>query len=178
MSDPMPASERVTSEQIGLRTLRERRWRVYRGALMLVLSTIVVVVLSVLNRDEAAIRACRERMEYARQALQDTRDRNDPVPPRLPLPELAPDDPESHLGREHLRDPAYYNPLFDLRHDSGRGVGVCCCRFPHTRLIGSCGRQVVLYDPVQRKFTLQWMDEDTFQRRADELGLRAALEPQ
>jgi hypothetical protein len=183
MIEETASPEQATSERVGLRTLRERRWRVYRGVFMLVLSTAIVVALTVLNRDEAAIRACDARMRFACDAFQAMRDSKAPVP--ASLLELRPDpsrpvDREDHATNDLLTQlwtEAYYNALFDLRCDSGREVGVCCCQAPHARLIGASGRYVVVYDPVRRRFAQRWLDEDAFQRQADQLGLSGACEP-
>lgn len=171
-SSGLPAA---TTMDVQLRTLRERRRRVWRSVLTFVVVTTVLVLLSIANRDESAIRSCHGRMMAARDALQQVYDRGRPVPPQLPL--LADVDPKDEHQQQivHLRSHAYYNVLHDCRLNAAREVGVCACRGNHTRLIGDAGRWVIVFNSARRQYEVRWMDREEFERQADELGLRDPL---
>jgi hypothetical protein len=177
MTSDSPSVQRpADSPTSALLTLRQRRRRVWRSILLIGVTTLVLVGLSVQNRDEVAIRACFKRMEVASQILQDRYDRGLPFPSRLPMP----DDPENSKQRRdyilRLRSHAYYNVL----HNPGRagGIdGVCCCRWPHTRLVGASGRHVVLFNAETHQYEVRWMNESEFAARAAAYGLDEALDP-
>jgi hypothetical protein len=55
-------------------------------------------------------------------------------------------------------------------------AGFCMCQAPHVRLFEADGRNVIVYDAAQGRYTLLWLEEPEFTRRADELGLHQLRE--
>ena len=164
--------ESPTAGQVALRTLRERRRRVLRSVLTIVAVFLVMVAVVVINRDEANIRSCAQRMEAARQVFQTLQDQGLPPPPTLPLPREGLDADEHRRLVQELQSHVYYDALFDHRPGTSHEVGVCCCREPHARLLGPDGRHVLVFDTATGKYAVLWLRETEFARRADELGLR------
>jgi hypothetical protein len=178
MTDSQPTTARTTlTERAEQRTLAKRRRRVWRNLLFFVVVTLAIVVLSLLNRDEQAIRSCRERMEYAVRVFQEREDKGEPPLPLLPLPDkdTRADDAERRLMA--WRDHTHYNVLYSERVTRAREVGVCCCLHAHTRLLWPVGRYVVILDAPRRRYELRWMDEREFADRADDLELRVPGQP-
>ena len=178
MTDSEPAAAKTTlSERAEQRTVGERRRRVWRNLLLFVVVTLAIVVLSLLNRDEQAIRSCRDRMEYAVRVFQEREDKGEAPLPLLPLPEkeTRADDAEQRLMA--WRDHTQYNVLYSERVSRARQVGVCCCLHAHTRLFWPIGRYVIIFDVPSRKYELRWMDERAFADQADDLELRAPGQP-
>lgn len=174
MTDEAPAQSRAPEleDRAALRTLRERRRRVWRSMAGVLVITLGMLVLLVINRDNQAIRSCRSRMEFARAELQRLHD-DGSLPPRV-LPWPAP--VEGVRGQSRARVTAsghvHYDPFHSTRFGAASRVGVCCCKKPHTRLFFSDGRHVVIYDVQQGQYELQWMDEARFAQEAEGLGLR------
>lgn len=164
------------SEEAGRRALRRRQWRVWRSIALFVVVTLAMIVLSIMNRDEAAIRSCETRMEVAAEALQAMYDRGRPIPPTLPLPEDAGPNGERQQRVIQLRGHVYFNVFHSPHTNPARNVGVCCCRWPHTRLVGQSGRHVIVFDPNQQRYIVRWFDETEFEQLAPELGLSHPLE--
>ncbi len=160
----------AASQRVERRTLGERRRRVWRNVLFVIAVTVVMLVLSLMNRDEQAIRGCRERLERVLQVFQKLHDSGDPPPALLPLPQ------EGDRVSEEVRSHMHYNVLYSERILFSREVGVCCCLQPHARLFQPSGRHVIILDTQRGKYELRWMDETEFERRAAELGL-PVLEP-
>lgn len=163
--------ESPTAGQVALRTLRERRRRVLRSVLIIAGVSLVMVAVVVMNRDEASIRSCAERMEAARQVFQTLQDQGLPPPPTLPLPTEGVDADERRRLVQELQSHVYYDALFNHRRGTSHEIGVCCCREPHARLIGPDGRHVLVFDTETGKYAVLWLRETEFARRAGELGL-------
>lgn len=163
------AEAATPSEQVARRTLGMRRRRVWRSVGLVVLLTLAMVILSVMNRDQQSIDACRERMTFAVGEFQRQLDERGISPSALPLPEGDAD------ARERFRGHVLYNVLYT--GSSRTEVGVCCCQEPHDRLFMPPGRHVIVFNVRQRRYELRWMTEEEFVRRADELGLRVRLAP-
>jgi len=160
-----------TAGPVELRTLRERSRRVLRSVLMIVAVSLVMVAVVVINRDEANIRSCAQRMEAARQVFQTLQDQGLPPPPTLPLPTEGVDADEHRRLVQELQSHVYYDGLFDHRPGTSHDVGVCCCRQPHARLIGPDGRHVLILDTETGKYAVLWLRDTEFARRAGEFGL-------
>jgi len=155
----------------GLRVLRERRRRVWRSVLVMLTVSAVMVAVVVMNRDEAAIRSCAQRMEAARQVFQAQYDQGLPPPATLPLPTEGVDAAERRLMVQELQSHVYYDALFTRRRGTSPEVGVCCCREMHDRLIGPDGRHVLVFNTQTGKYVVLWLHEAEFDKRASELGL-------
>ena len=168
---PASLSPGAPSERVARRTLAQRRRRVLASALTVILITLVMLLLTILNRDEQAVRACRERMEQALVTFQQHHEEWLRDPLKFPLPSV-----EAQLGdvwREHVLDNWRYTEQAAAADD----VGVCCCERPHSRLFRPSGRHVIVFNVPGQKYGLRWMDEDDFVRRADELGFRLPVRP-
>lgn len=165
---PTTAGE-TTSQRVSRKTMRQRRWRVWRGVLLVVALLVVAVVLSFLTREQQEIGAARERMEYACQTLQRLYAQDGGTPRKLPLPDQSED------LQQTLREHVHYNKLYA---ESPRPVvGVLCSRNPHQRLFRPSGRFVITFDAHRKQFELQWMNEAEFARRARDLGLQVSVQP-
>ncbi len=168
---PASASPEAPSERVALRTMVQRRRRVLRSVLAVVLGALVLLVLSILNRDAQALEACRQRMEQALKTFQQHHQEWLRDPLKFPLPSV-----EAQLGdvwREHVLDNWRFTEQAAYAHE----VGVCCCEQPHSRLFRPAGRYVILFNVPEQKYELKWMDEPEFARRAVELGLRVGARP-
>jgi hypothetical protein len=168
---PPLSNPSVTSDRVALRTLGERRRRVLRNVLFVVVVSLVMLVLTVANRDQQAIDGCKERMEYAVKTLREHHREWLRDPQKFALPLI-----EAHLGdtwRYHVLD----NWRFTEQAAFAREVGVCCCERPHSPLFLAAGRHVIIYHVAEQEYELKWMTEREFARRAEELGLRVSIRP-
>jgi hypothetical protein len=154
------------SARVAQQTMRRRRRRVVQSVLWIIGTVLIMIVLTVLTRDEQDVESCRQRFESMRQAFQAERDEGRGRPMTLPL---TGEDAQNANFRSHV----YYNYFFD---ESARPVvGVCCCNSAHDRLFQPAGRFVVLYDVKARKYELKWMEETEFAKQAAELGMRLSV---
>lgn len=159
------------SERVARRTLVERRRRVLRRVLFVVAVTLVMVVITVANRDQQSIDACKQRMEYAVKALREHHSEWLRDPQKFSLPLL-----EAQLGdawRDHVLD----NWRFTEEAAFAREVGVCCCERPHSPMFLPAGRYVIIYHVAAQQYELKWMTEREFAEHAEELGLRVRVRP-
>ncbi len=163
------SSATPASDEAALRTLGQRRRRVWRSVLLVVLLTLVMVMLSVMNRDQQAIDSCRERMEYAVREFQRQFDEHGISPTALPLPQDTPD------AAARMREHVLYNYLYT--ESALTEVGVCCCRYPHSRLFQPAGRHVITFNVRDGRYLLRWVKEEEFRQKADDLGLRVPIRP-
>jgi hypothetical protein len=168
---PAAVSPGAPIEPVALRIMAQRRRRVIRGVLTVILGTLVILVLSILNRDQQALDACRARMEDALKTFQEHHQDWLRDPLKFPLPSI-----EARLGDE-WRDHVLDNWRFTEQAAYSREVGVCCCERPHTRLFRPAGRYVILFNVPAQKYELKWMHESEFARRAAELGFRIERRP-
>jgi hypothetical protein len=168
---PTALSPDAPSERVARRTLAQRRRRVLRSALIFIVITLVMLVLSILARDEQAVRACRERMEQALVTFQQHHEEWLRNPLKFPLPSV-----EAQLGdvwRDHVLDNWRYTEQAAIADE----VGVCCCERPHSRLFRPSGRYVIVFNVPRQKYELHWLNEEDFLKRANELGFRLPLRP-
>lgn len=148
--------------------MRERRRRVWRrlGAFLLV--SLLLVVLIVINRDQAEVRTCRRRMLAAAQALREMHD--DVERERLTV--LFAERDAADDWRGPLRGHVQLNMLYDYHRGEGRReIGVMCCFGPHRRLFGAPGRHIIVYDSATQDYEVRWYTESEFDRIAPTLGL-------
>lgn len=167
---PYPAVD--PAERVAKRTVRERRGRVLRSALLFGLVTAGMALVLVVNRDNQQIRSCAARMEYAVGELQRMYDEDTRVPLQLPVPPEVATSTDTRVQAPDRRSHVHYDAFFTARLGRAPQMGVCCCVRPHTRLMLPNGRHVITFDAAQGKYAVQWMDEAEFVRRQDELGLR------
>jgi hypothetical protein len=152
---------------LALRTLRERRRRVWRTLVLLVLVLVGMVVLTIMKHDEELIGDCRKRMTSTCKIFQDAYDAGQP----LPYPQRL---DEQITG---FRGHCYYDLFqFERNRAAVSEAGVCCCRWPHTRLIGPSARFVIVFvnspDPHQRRYVVHELDERTFRSKCRAWGLQ------
>jgi hypothetical protein len=149
--------------------MAERRRRVVRSVLTVLFISLVMVVLSALNRDRAAIDSCEQRMRYAVRVLQDNHKQWLQAPSTFPL----------DIIRDRLGDAwngsVFENSRFTEQAAFMVSVGVCCCERPHGRLFRPGLRHVVVYRVREETYDLLTLEEGEFARRADGLGLGGAL---
>lgn len=173
-TEPTPDASITVSARAASRTLRERRRRVWRSALTVVIVTAGMVILLIINRDNQTIRSCRERMEYALQELERLREEEGRAPRELPVAGESGLADDGATPAQQMRAHVYYNMLYaySMEIGYGREIGVCCCKRPHTRLFLPNGRHVIVFNVERETFELHWMDEADFARRSEELGLK------
>lgn len=175
----MSRSTRVTSsegaqrrKQVARRVTIERRRRIIRSALAFLAISFAMVLLSMANRESAAIRSCQRRMEYAVEEFRRIHREGRPTPTSFPIPADAVVGVDAARDLRQLRSHVHYNVFFGDWISQGHSeVGVCCCQQPHTRLFASDGRHVIIYNVPKATYYLVWMDRAEFRRRAPELGL-------
>jgi len=168
---PVTAASTVAGQRVLLQALRRRRRRVLWRVAVFVGLTLLMVVLSVVNRDREAIQTCRTRMETAARVLRSHHADWLRDPQKFPLPAIA-----SELGdvwRLHVLE----NWRFTEHAAFAREVGVCCCERPHNRLFLPAGRHVIIYNVSQQEYYVRWMDAADLAQRAEELGLRVRVGP-
>ncbi len=164
--------EQAVQEQVVLRTSSQRRRRVIRRVVGFILMLMVMVGLSVHVRDQAAIRSCQQRMEFAAAEFRRLHEAARRNPLQFPLAAEDPTDTAKARELNRLREHVHYDVLYADRIASSRRVGVCCCSRPHNRLFQPAGRHVIIFDVDKRDYVVEWIDEPDFQRVAGELGLR------
>lgn len=161
----------VASDRVALRTLGERRRRVLRRVLFVVVVSLVMLVITIANRDQQSIDSCKKRMEYAVSALREHHSDWLRDPQKFPLRLIA--EQMGDVWRDHVLD----NWRFSEQAAFAREVGVCCCERPHNPLFLPPGRHLIIYHVAKREYELKWMTEREFARRAEELGLRVRVQP-
>lgn len=162
----VPGSSTATSGAIASRVMMQRRRRVIRSALTVLGVTVVMLVLTIMNRDQQAVESCRHRMETAQETLQEQHQEWLRDPQKFPLRAVA-----AQLGdvwREHVLD----NWRFSEQAAFARRVGVCCCERPHSRLFRPAGRHVIIFHGGEHRYELIWMNEGEFAEQAEQLGLQ------
>ena len=158
-----------TDDRVALRTMAERRRRVVRSVLTVVFVTLVMVVLSVLNRDRAAISSCEDRMRYAVRVLQENHKQWLKDPARFPLDVIR-----DRLG-DAWNSGVFENSRFTEQAAFMGSVGVCCCERPHGRLFRPGLRHLIVFKVREETYQFLTLEEGEFARQADGLGLGGAL---
>ncbi len=157
------------AEQAARRVMRQRRMRVWRSVLLFVGLTLIMLVLSMANRDKEAQRTCRRRMQFAAEMLQSVVDRGEPLPPHLPLPRErgARADRRERVAREHY----HYGSLLQSVPADAKVLGVCVCVRPHHFFLNASGRHVLRLDVEKRRYSVGWETEAEYCRHAAQIGL-------
>jgi hypothetical protein len=178
-----PASRELPrpADRVALRTMAQRRRRVWRNIILMVVTSGLVLLLSVIGRDEQSLRGpiqdSYEELEYARAELQDAFDRGGLAPPRLPLPprgELPPD--ASPAQRERFEEEQLdrllrytYNQAHRWQGQPERPAFVCYNQGPLDLFLREDRRHLILFDGTQ--YTLETLTESAFRQRAAALGV-------
>ncbi len=150
--------------------MAQRRRRVWLNIGGFVLVTGLMVVLSMLQRDQQSIVSCRERLVFATRELQKRLGRGQTELVDLPLPDskgdsAQPQSEEAFENRAHY----FYNSDWWREQPKRKVVGVCCCAAVHDLFLRPDGRHVIVFDGT--KYELRWMTEAEFARQGPELGL-------
>ena len=154
-AEPIPPTEAVVTQRARLRTLSQRRKRLWRRIAILVIVTIVMVLVALLNRDTQHLREQRKLGQKIADALQeDYASRGNWAPLGFPLDE----------GLKGQGQRYYFNIFYDGREK----VGVCCLKKPVRFFVRTEGRIVILFDGEH--FSSRWMPESEFRAKAGQLG--------
>jgi len=152
-----------------------RRRRVWRSLAVFVIVTAAMVVLSMAQRDYQAVQACRDRLEFTRGQLQELLAHGTVAPLELPMPGHSTEAGGTPAPRKPAEDPFvarahyFYNARYARQPDRKDPVGVCCCEAPHHLYLRPDGRHVIVFDG--QRYSLGWLSEAEFQRRASALKL-------
>jgi hypothetical protein len=149
--------------------MAERRRRVVRSVLTVGFISLVMVVLSAMNRDREAIDSCEQRMHYAMRVLQDNHKQWLQDPSVFPLVIIR-----NRLG-DAWNAGVFENLRFTEQTAFMGSVGVCCCERPHGRLFRPGLRHMIVYRVRGETYDLVTLEESEFARQADGLGLRGVL---
>jgi hypothetical protein len=167
------AQNRDLSAERARRSMARRRLRVWLNVAAFIVITGVMVVLSIVQRDQDALRGrfatSREHLEYARDELQELYDQHRIVAPaELPLPlQLEAATPEqAEEAYAQLRQQYVYNLRYG-RVRKGR-VGVCYDASPHSFYLKPYQRHVLIFE--DGRYKVLTLTEDEFQRQAEALG--------
>lgn len=186
MSDvSVTRSARVTADELARQTVAQRRRRVWFNLMLFLVVTAGMVVLSMAQRDHAALRGtiadCRKRLEFVRDELQTLFDRTGQLAPdELPLPELAASGQDADKTKGSLDDEEFFtlrtHYIYNARYAQASKrqlVGVCCCEQAHDLYLQRDRRHVLLFNG--KRYEVLWMSETEFRRRAHELGFHLSL---
>lgn len=147
------------------RRAHARRRRLIANVLFVTLMTVVMVYLSVWQRDNQSERNCRHRLQFAATALRR-------LPPGKPWPLALPQAEENQTNNRLHYD---YRPLNDQLLGSITPVGVCACRRPHRLLLREPGLHVLLYDG--RNYEIRWLSVPEYLRSAEQWHLATEFPP-
>lgn len=160
-----PAADHAGLDRASARLMAARRRRVITNVLLFVGVTAGMTLVVMARRDAQTVERCRATLAHALEKISAARDAGQPLPLVLPLPQAG-----AFIAREHY----YYNPLNTNLLGRVPAVGLACCDRPHTRFLGTNGRNVIFYDGT--RFEQHWVDESEFRRQARTWGLRVFLD--
>jgi hypothetical protein len=169
-----PAAKNV-ADRAALRTMSQRRRRVWINVSAFALLTGLMVLLSMAQRDEQAVRSCHDRLAFAADELQNRLSRGVTAVDNLPLPgstgvaKVATGQPRNEDEAFENRVHYFYNADWWRGRHRRRVVGVCSCAAPHQLFLRPDGRHVIVFDG--QRYELRWMTESEFARQAPEFGL-------
>lgn len=160
MTISTPVHDTSAAQRAALRVANERRRRVWRNVAFFIVTFILILLLSLYNRDEQEVRADRRRMEFWRQSFQKALEAGQELPLQLPTP---PGD------SGEIRDDYIYNMMYQqvLRI---RGRAALCYRAQAAHLaLRRDGRHVLIVSG--RSLEIVWMNDDDFEAQAESLGM-------
>lgn len=152
----------VISERVRLRTMAERRRRVWRSLALFMVTVAAMVVIVMLRRDTQAVESCRHMLDDAVGVLHAELAKGHGLPPTFP---------QSAAGRSVLRTHFHYSMLNAQFLAGKRQIGICSCEQPHRLFLQRNGRHVALFDG--ENFEVRWVDEEEFRRNAAAWGFVA-----
>lgn len=158
-------TESSPAEKVALRRLRHRRSKLVRSLGMVSIVSLLMVAISVNERDRQLGKRCRQSLMRYSELIK--RSLPGPIPPNLL--ELR-DEPE-------ILVPAHYNYISEHVLSSlvsKQPLAICYCKAPHRLLWGDDGRNVLTL--TEGRFRVEWMTESVFQARRAALG--AAVDPE
>lgn len=159
------ALDRGAAQKVSLRTLHERRWRIWRRLLLMIVVTITIVVLALAQRDIQRIRWHEREMERIADALRGA------MAQRGAAPEVL------GLARDESGAAGLYQFNVNYRqHAERRGrSAVCVMRKPVPLFLRPNRRYLILFDG--REFTVGWLTEPRFAEQSEPLGLGRPDQP-
>ncbi|MBI5865559.1 MAG: hypothetical protein HZB38_13835 [Planctomycetes bacterium] len=163
---PAPlAGNQELSQRVRERTLRERKRRIWRNALVVLAVTAAMVYVSLTNRDQQAIRNELDIGARLAAGFQEMLDRDKYLPNRVP--DLGP--------RFRVASGRFIvNPFYADLSRNIRPVAVMYSKAPVHLFCRPSGRVVVTFDG--EKFGSRWLLEPDFNERRIELGLGAGAQ--
>ncbi|MBW7907148.1 MAG: hypothetical protein LC135_10300 [Phycisphaerae bacterium] len=151
------------AERVWLRTYRQRSRRIWRQLVLVAVVTVVIVILSLAQRDLQAQRWERRELDRLAESLQS----------RLATEGGAVD----LVALMRLDDPLWnryqFNDGYARQGWRGSEIGVGCSRSVVALFLKEDGRFVLLFDGAA--YRVEWLTEREFRRRAASLGLELAL---
>jgi hypothetical protein len=176
-----PAASATPSPQklLQLHMLKRRRRRVWLNTVGIVLITLLMVLLSVAERDRQSLRGsvlrCQKDLEYAREVLQAGFDAGRPAPAKMPLPavQIPPDlTPKERERFDQQREDWRRHYLYRAGHRGqvrvGKPVVVCQDEHMHDLYINPDQLHVILFDG--QTYELKTLHKDDLAQMADTPG--------
>jgi hypothetical protein len=158
-SEHSTALDHEAAQKVSLRTLLERRRRIWRRLLLMIVVTVTIIVLALVQRDTQRIRYHAGEMERIAEALRGAMEQKGAAPEVLSLARS-----DSEVATRYLFNVNY------RQHAERRGrSAVCAMREPVPLLLRPNRRYVILFDG--RQFSVRWMTEAEFATQSEPLGL-------
>ncbi len=165
---PAAASPAALTERAAWRTMRERRRRVVRNVLKVGVLLVLILVLSIVTRNQQDVDGCRRRMEAAARWYQEQVNLGHGVPNVFPPP-------IDTVDMKRLSEHAFFRynyvgatPTTVSSSPTIVAVGVCRCRNAHERILQASGRHILVYDSRRDpehpygSYRVLWKDEQEF----------------
>lgn len=153
------AAEGEAAQKVSLRTLLERRRRIWRRLLLMIVVTVTIIVLALAQRDTQRIRYHAEEMARIAEALRGSLEQTGVAPEVLSLARR-----DSEIARKYRFNVNY------RQHAERRGRSAVCAMTEPVRLfLRQSRRYLILFDG--REFSVRWMTEEQFLEQSEPLGL-------
>lgn len=163
-SEPATKNPAELVDRSSLRLMREKKRRVWRSLLLVVVVTGVIVYLAMLQRDTQSRRGAEREAQRIVAAFQRMRQATGALPERVPPLERRSADTWNAY---------YFNPAYTRRAERGETTGVVCPREDLRMYLGGSGRYVVVFR--NGDFEAHWMSAEEFRSAAARLGFGPVL---
>lgn len=163
-SEPATKNPAELVDRVSLRLMQEKKRRVWRSLLLVVVVTGAIVYLSLLQRDAQSRRGAERESRQIAAAFERMRQATGALPERVPPLERRSADTWKAY---------YFNPAYTRRAERGETTGVVCPRSDLRMYLGPSGRYVVLFR--NGAFESQWMPAEEFRQSAARLGFGPVL---
>lgn len=151
------------AQRAALRTMQERRARIWRRLALVAIVSAIIVALLVAQRDNQTRRHYREQLEGLQHVFEEGRARSGSPPAALGVVER--DNPAWDL--------CYFNPTYVDRAARRGRSGVAAMRAPVNLIFNPDGRFLLMFDG--KDYHVEWIDEAQFRAVAASLGLGLAV---